>query len=446
MREAAVRLAIVLMALAVASCGLKGGDGDADLPRQPHETVSTPDLSTRDLPVGQELIEETSEEPEVLQEVVDAAQPTGPWEVPLGPEDATFLVGPYLGYTTQTSVAISWETAAEGDATVEYGRTSDYGERYLTSVGTRHHAVLKDLEPGTVYHYRVCSNEGCTRDLTFATAPGPGRPFRFTVYGDSRSDPPMHRTVVESMLRDRPALVFNTGDIVADGDQPHEYREMHFDPLRPLGHYVPVYVAIGNHEWKGETLTEAKNFRDVLMFPEDPGVPIPKLSYSVTYGDAFFLVLDNTLDGLQFFQPIGAPPGPPLWVWLNEQAASDAAQQARWRFAFFHYPPGSPCHEDWGMIVATRQHVIPLLREHGFHAVFTGHVHAYERHDYDGLPVFVTGGGGAGLQSDHRCVFDSPTLVHRQTLHHHLTVELGQEHADIKAVTTEGEVFDSLSL
>jgi len=368
------------------------------------------------------------------------------WEVPTGQVDNTFHVGPYLGHTTATAVAISWETVEKGTTVVEYGLDAGYGQSSTGQEGTIHHALLTGLEPATVYHYRACTGSTCSADLTFATAPGPERPFRFAVYGDSRSDPAMHSTVVESMLQRRPAIVFNTGDIVNLGDQWPEYKAMFFDPLRGLGHFVPVYVAIGNHEWKGEVPDRTVAFREYFVFPEDDGVPVPELSYTVTYGNAFFLVLDNTLDGLHFFQPVGSGPGPPLWVWLNQQASSEKAQQARWRFAFFHYPPHSPCHEDWGMIAATREHVIPLLQQHGFHGVFTGHVHSYERHDFQGLPVLVTGGGGAGLQDEGNCVFPSETLVLRKTVNHHVAVELGESSATVEVVDVDGQLVDTLQL
>lgn len=390
----------------------------------------------------------TSESTEARAEEAsnDQVVPPVEWVVPVGPMDETFPVGPYLGHTTQTSVAISWESAEAGDSVVEYGLDETYSERIDAPETTLHQVVLTGLSPATTYHYRVCTSRVCTRDLTFATAPGPETRFRFSVYGDTRSDPVTHRKVVEGMLSRHPALVVNTGDIVSEGINRNEYREMHFEPLRQLGQYLPVYVSIGNHEWKGEVATQVPSFREYLMFPEDPGVPVPELSYSVRYGNAFFLVLDNTLDGWNFFSPIGEPPGPPLWVWLNQQVNSKEAQDAKWRFAFFHYPPGSPCHEDWGMIAATREHVLPLLRSHGFQAVFAGHVHAYERHDYDGFPVFTTGGGGAGLQSEDNCEFESTTLQLRRVIHHYLSVDLQEDAALIEAVDIDGEVFDSLRI
>ena len=371
-------------------------------------------------------------------------EPAEPHTVPIGPVDETFPVGPCVMHTTRDSVAISWESAEQGETLVEYGLDASYGERQGGEPGTLHQVRLSGLSPETLYHYRACSGGACTRDLTFSTAPEPGRPFRFAVYGDSRSDPEQHAAVAAGIIDSEPVLVVNTGDIVENGNR-EEYRQMHFEPTRRLGHHVPIYVAIGNHEWK-EKETEVRSFRDYMVFPEDPGVPRAELSYTFTYGDAFFLVMDNTMDGLDLFFPAVAGDDPSLWLWLNEQVRSEAARAATWRFAFFHYPPDSPCHEDWINMIAMREHVLPLLGDGGFQAVFAGHVHDYERQDHGGLAVFVTGGGGAGLESEEGCVNEVPQLAMLRSVHHFLTVDLEGETATVRAVDLDGEVFDSMTL
>ena len=242
-------------------------------------------------------------------------------------------------------------------------------------------------------------------------------------------------------------MVFNVGDIVDEGLRP-EYKEQHFDPTRHLGHFVPLYVAIGNHEWKeadGSAIKDVPNFREYMAFPIVPELSIHELSYSFTFGDAFFLVLDNTLDGGHLFFPLGGIEMP-LAKWLREQIESKEAADAKWRFAFMHYPPGSPCHEEWMNIIATRDEVMPLLRENGFHALFVGHVHDYERHDWDGFPVIVTGGGGAGLEDVTLCTFPLPELVELQSVYHHVTVDLGDDEAHVRAVNLDGEVFDEITI
>ena len=378
--------------------------------------------------------------------------PQDVFSVSYGPRDDTFWVGPYLGHTTQTTAAISWETELAGSTRVEYGPDEGYGQQADGQAGTLHHVLLEGLEPASRYHYRACTESSCTADLSFSTAPMPGQSFRFAVYGDTRSDPPMHELVSESMVESAPVLAVNVGDIVADGNLREEFKQMHFDPTRRLGHYAPVYVAIGNHEMKDY---DAEHFRDYLVFPEDSFAGQPELierqsetSYSFTYGDAFFLVFDATLDHFDMFFPLEGTE-PPLWLWLNDQVVSEAAQKARWRFAFTHYPPDSACYddEDYGWpSSALRDFVFPLLVEHGFQAYFAGHQHDYERFDYDGFLAITTGGGGAGMETVANCLRQIPEQGALHSVHHHMVVDLGCDEALIQAIDVDGLVFDSIRL
>lgn len=387
--------------------------------------------------------------PDLGDDTVDVlTPPPAQHVVPIGAEDLTFHVGPHVMHTTQTSVAVIWESEATGDTRLEYGHTETYGSQVEGPSGTMHEVVVPDLKPATLYHYRACTGDLCTADLTFSTAPVPGQEFRFAVYGDSRSDPDSHGAVIQSMIKEAPALALNVGDIVASGER-WEYKVEHLDPSRQLGHYVPLYVSIGNHEWKeadgvdGEP--DVPNFREYLAFPEVPEHRIPELSYSFTFGDAYFIALDNTLDGGDLFFPLAGFEAP-LAKWLREAAESDEAKAAKWRFAFMHYPPASPCHEDWTNLTATAVDVIPLLRENGFHALFAGHVHDYERQDWDGFPVIITGGGGAGLEDISLCTFETPQLVEIASWHHHVTVDLGDDTAHVRAVDLDGVVFDEVTI
>ncbi len=361
----------------------------------------------------------------------------------IGAEDNTFFVGPYLMHTTMNEVSISWETEQLSGTRLEYGPNSNYGRQVEGDFGTMHQVTVTGLEPQTLYHYRACCDETCSGDLTFSTAPLPGSRFRFVVYGDSRSDPPKHRRIVEMMIAEKPILAFNTGDIVADGNNRDEYKSMHFDPLRRLGEYVPVYVAIGNHEEKQYGVPD---FIDYMMFPKDPDVPLTEASYTFTYGDAYFLVLDSTLDHFDVFFPIdGAEEDQPLWKWLKKKVASKEAQAARWRFALMHYPADSECYDeaDYGIpSTAIRNYVVPLLAENHFTALFTGHQHDYEYMEISKLPCIITGGGGAGLETCANCTRDVPEITSVSCVNHYLTVDLGCDKALVRAVDIDGNVFE----
>jgi len=409
---------------------------------------------------------------------VDTDTDTEPFLGQIGEVDNTFYIGPYLMHTTTTAIAIAWETEEAGSTRVEYGLDAVSENTASGEDGTMHRVYIDGLQPETLYRYRACTGDTCTAELSFATAPEPGTPFRFTVCGDSRSDPVRHAEVAASMIESEPTVVFNTGDIVHDGEHRILYKQHHFDPARRLGQYVPIYVAIGNHEFKDYDPDEDPKdpdappnhrtgtyFLDYMIFPGDPLLPDPlppapdfssgigtgnpEFSYAVRYGDAFFLVLDDTTDTYELFSPYGGGlPDPPLLQWLQAQVASEAAQTARWRFAFMHYPPNSTCieaAEAAGSPYGSVQEVlVPLFKEHDFHALFTGHVHIYERQNYDGFLSIVTGGGGAGLDTMEQCTRVTPQNELTLSVHHHVEVDLDSERAEFKVIDYTGNLIDRM--
>ena len=430
-----LRLSMLLVSLSLLVAAVACDEGGSTAPMD--AGTPPPDLVTADA--------QADVPPDVTPDV--SVPPPETHRVPVGPVDLTFHVGPHLMHTTTESVTVVWESEQPGSTRLEYGRDERYGQVVTGPEGTMHEVAATGLKPATIYHYRACTNERCTADLSFSTPPLPGQKFRFVVYGDSRSDPVSHGAVADMIVESAPSVVINVGDIVASGER-EQFKIEHFDPTRRLGQHVPIYVAIGNHEWKesdGLAELDVPNFREYLAFPKDPAHRKDELSYSFTWGDAFFLILDNTVDGGDIFFPLGTAE-PPLAQWLREQVESEEAHKAKWRFAAMHYPPGSPCHEDWANVVATRDHVVPLLRENGFHALFTGHVHDYERQDWDGFPVIITGGGGASLEECTECTGATPELVEQVCTYHHVTVDLGDETAHVRAINLDGEVFDELTI
>jgi hypothetical protein len=366
--------------------------------------------------------------------------------VPFGDEDLTFHVGPYQEHTTTTTAAIGWETLESGDTRLEYGPDDSYGKVVTGAAGTMHQVRVEGLKPASLYHYRACSGEQCTGDLVFSTAPEPGRPIRIAIYGDCQDGPAEHHKVIEQVMGDQATMALVVGDTVSDGQIREQFKERYYDPARALAHSIPRWAAIGNHDRKD---IEAVHYIDYHIFPEDPDVPQAEISYSFVYGDAFFLVFDNTLDHYDLFFPPAEGNDPPLWVWLQKQVKSPAAQNARWRFAFAHYPPDSVCYsgEDGQGLPdsAVRAYVFPLLWENHFHSYFCGHVHCYERLDFDGHPVFITGGGGGNLEAD--CTADDvPQSRIHNCVYHHTLVELGCDQARVWARDYDGNILDQIVL
>lgn len=84
-----------------------------------------------------------------------------------------------------TAATIRWRTNVAATTEVEYGATPEYGEVTLEdpALVTLHRHVLRDLAPGTTYHFRVHSrdlegNEGFSGDHSFHTPDPRSLPVR----------------------------------------------------------------------------------------------------------------------------------------------------------------------------------------------------------------------------------------------------------------------------
>ncbi len=351
--------------------------------------------------------------------------------------DETFEMGPYLMSPSPTGITIMWYTLDEADGEVLFGEGDDLNLSATQEGSVKiHEVVLSDLKPNTRYGYKVRSGETTSELHHFYTAVEENQGFNFAVWGDNQNGPDVFRTVVDGIAAEKPYLLVGVGDHTQDGTDFSLWKEQLFGPARGLFHEVALYAAMGNHNYYSE------NYNDLFAFPYPPDHPEQESTYSFTYGNAFFLVIDTN----QIFYPFGAVETD-LSTYIREQLDSEAAQQATWRFALGHEPgyaegwgDGS-CHYDGYDPV--RGWLLPLLAEKKFHAYFSGHMHGYERGAVDGLVQIITGGGGGGL--DAWCK-DWPQTSVAHYEHNFLRIEAGCDQLRIEAKYPDGEVFDWIVL
>jgi hypothetical protein len=168
--------------------------------------------------------------------------------------------------------------------------------------------------------------------------------------------------------------------------------------LRVLGHHVPAYLALGNHE------ANHQNFYDYTYYPYPESLTDHRQfgsNYSFIYGNVFVLVVDTNS---AWFLMAAAGESSPLSEWIVEQVSSEESRRATWRVAMGHHPGYSECGHRGAPAVA--EWFMPLLSDNNFHAYFCGHTHDYERIEVDGLVHIISGGGGASLYTD--CQYQPP--------------------------------------
>jgi hypothetical protein len=337
--------------------------------------------------------------------------------------------GPYLRQVTPDSTAILWETNTVADSRVDYGsRLPEEFSRFDPTPVRRHRVVLSGLDPNTRYTYRAASGGAAGPAGSFTTAPLLPQPFRFVVYGDSRSSPSVHAQVVQNMLDSAPALVFHTGDLVTTGRDYGVWQTEFFEPARELMRSVPLVPVLGNHEYGG-----AGPLWYFYFFDQ----PLDEGWWALTYGNVRFLGLDTDA-------PYTA--GSPQHTWLLREFASAAYRAATWHIVIFHRPAFT-CTVAYSDDMGVRDHLVPLFELYGVDVVFQGHSHTYERYRVEDIYYIVTGGGGGPLY-DLRPDLVPPLRQFGLTVHHHCTVDVDPQAGTLtlQAIDITGRVFDTLLL
>ena len=360
--------------------------------------------------------------------------------------DTTFPTGPIVSHTTTVSTTIMWELASDcgEDGNVAFGMSGEAltETAYAQSTGLIRKAALTGLAPDTVYDYQVSCCGLVTAPLSFATAPPATAPIRFTVLGDTHANPTIMGGIVAQMMARHPHLVVHTGDEVNDGAVHTEWQDGFWAPLRQLGHYLPTYAAMGNHENHSDYYFDyhAYPFTDFFIDRKHGAF------YSFTYGTVFFLMIDTT-DVTFALASFGETQ---LTAWIREELASAAARNATWRIAVGHYGAFSDGWEscDSGSFAGfapVAEWLFPLLAENGFQAYFAGHTHDYERGVSGGVAHIISGGGGGSL--DQRCR-ELPEVEVVELRHHYVVVDATCDSLTLNAYDSQEDTvpFDTLTI
>lgn len=347
------------------------------------------------------------------------------------PRPLAFHVEPYLQLPTTNGMTIMWETTLPTPSRVEYGLTPELGQvRDDAQPVTLHQVRLGGLQAGTAYYYRVRSDTLVSRVYRFRTAPPPGTTrFKVAVYGDSRSNPAMHRRVVEQIARHDVDLILHTGDIVLNGKNYASWRMEFFGPLAPIAGSVPWVSTIGNHE------QDAANYFSYAALPGN------ERHFSFDFGNARFVGLDS--NGW-----IARAQGSPQFRWAQQLLQQPRA--ATWTFVYFHHPLFSA--HPRRAINALRWDWAPLFLDPAskVDGVLNGHDHFYAR-NYQFARIterphavffLTTAGGGAPLYP----VVQWDYVALCKAVHHFTLLEFDGPQVHLSAIDIQGNIVDRYTL
>jgi predicted phosphodiesterase len=245
-----------------------------------------------------------------------------------------------------------------------------------------HSAVLDQLEPETVYAYRVGDGLNWSEWFHFRTAPAIPKPFQFIYFGDAQNDvKSLWSRVIRSAFQDAPkaALLIHAGDLINSPNKDGEWGEW-FGAAGFINGMMPILATPGNHEYsrsdKGPVLS--KHWKPQFNLPTNGPAGLEETCYFIDYAGVRFVSLNSN----ERQEEQGK--------WLDSTLSNNPN---RWTILTFHHPIYSAAKgRDNKQLRVMWQ---PILDKHKVDLVLTGHDHTYAR---SGLLMFDNAGTGATVR------------------------------------------------
>jgi predicted phosphodiesterase len=340
--------------------------------------------------------------------------------------------GPCLLRVQQDRVALMWETDTKQPSGVSYGPKGEPQAYYRPSTGERvtyggttayiHKLWIEGLQPGRTYDYRITGPNLRCGTFEFRTTPAETNEVRFIVYGDTRTQPQVHRKLVEQMRKHPVDFIVHGGDLVTNGNDYGQWGPQFFEPLKGLVERVPIYIAKGNHEGRGGL------FENLLAPPggED--------DFALDYGPLHYYCLNNVSSQKSAGQLV------------NDIAQDAAASRAPWKFVSYHIPS---INFGGHISVWQQSRALRAFSEAGIDFVVAGHSHQYERFRPIALSgkgscvTYITaGGGGAPLAP----VEPNPCHAYAAAVYHFCLFHIRGGHLTMDTIDAEGRTIDHLDI
>lgn len=338
---------------------------------------------------------------------------------------------------------LSWDTRDVGDRHVVKLRSADGSEQrtvgaqsgpYHGSSGKLHyhHALLRDLSPGTQYYATIESDGRESPVFWFRTAPSEDRKLALIFGGDSRSDQKsrrkVNRMIAELVEKNADILALaHGGDYVASGinfEQWSRWLSDHELTVTRKQRLLPIIPARGNHD-------HGRLFNEVFGFPDGD------MNYfGVSLGPHVRLVTLNT----------NASAAGDQRKWLAAELAASRSRY-RWLLAQYHRP-AYPAAKSPG---SAKQHWVPLFEEHNVDLVCEADGHVVkrtvpirnDRRDPTGVVYVGEGGLGVGQRQpkENRWYLQPPGMA--DSGHHVQVIRLSADELVCQVIALGGKTMDT---
>jgi len=219
--------------------------------------------------------------------------------------------------------------------------------------------------------------------------------FRFALVGDPQGNMKFFKKMLKKIKENKPLFIIIPGDLVEDGTS-QQYKEY----LKTISVFpIPIYHIPGNHD-----ITCGGRSRFLW--------DISPTDYYFHSGKFRFIMLDSS-----------------RW-YLRENQWKNLANQLKGAsncFVFMHVPPYSPQKNFDEYTLAwkgQKKRFLSLMKRYKVDAVFSGHIHGFQKETRDGVQYYISGGGGAKLH----------LFPWNGGYHHYLIVDVEGEKFRVKVV------------
>lgn len=335
----------------------------------------------------------------------------------------TILSGPYLLAPTTTSMTVTWEMNLSIDVTVWYGDNGQLDNKVHVECerGTSwrdspegicmYRATLVDLQPNTMYVYKIILESGEVYEGTFKTLGDNPEEIRIFTLSDSHLFK-TSKAFTNTVLTERPDFIIHSGDIsLATGYQKDEYSTNWFHEGADFLKEIPTVYAFGNHDISPFYEDFFMNVQKDVFYADEIGHNV-----SFDYGNTHLIFLDSNPWGL--FEMNAVNSGLPVdevtrnnidstLSWLTTDLQSVKAQNATWRILVLHHP----YTDDF-----TNKHIVTIAENYNVNLVITGHLHYYIKNvsinpTIGAKTVYISQGSAQDYDVEIDCGKDSERML-----------------------------------
>ncbi len=239
-----------------------------------------------------------------------------------------------------------------------------------------HSAIMSDLEPDSLYAYRVGDGKKRWSEwIQFKTAAQTAKPFSFIYFGDAQNDVLSRWARVIRMAHQtapQASFALHAGDLINRANSDTEWAGWFKAGSYLHAQWTGIPV-VGNHEYlHGAGAKESQRKMSMLWQPqftlpvsEGLAEELHETVYTVEYQDVQIIVLNSMKSTSE------------QTAYMEEQLKKPGFN---WRFLTFHYPIYSPrFRSKHALPKSTRKEWRALIAKYKVDCVFQGHDHAYLR-------------------------------------------------------------------